>query len=276
MWTVWNWNGWIKWQVDQAVALGCNSVRLIGAVNAVHDGAITLGQYLAQWAQFLDYTASLGLKVYPCGGDLAHWGIVGATNAQAQAIYGPLGALLETYSHVIGIDVTNEAYTQGASVGLSEASITTTLTALTGTLRSVTTLPIAHSMAIFDAPLWGQALTQTIAGISDFFDMHTWYNAPNHIGTADARYLIYKTYGARPFLIGEVGVPLSDAAAYRTARYEAVEAFLTTELKASGAFAWAISDQGVAAANQYGLVDLNGVERADIVTPFKRWITSRA
>ena len=44
-WIEWDWTGWIRPQIDCAIALGANSARLIGDVAMVIGGAITQATY---------------------------------------------------------------------------------------------------------------------------------------------------------------------------------------------------------------------------------------
>lgn len=106
MWRLWNWNGWIKPQIDDAAAIG-NAIRFFGNTHCIAQGNITQATYLAQWRQVLDYSVAKGLFIYPCGGDLGHWG--NFTWAQSVALYTAWAKTLSTYPNVVGVDITNEA-----------------------------------------------------------------------------------------------------------------------------------------------------------------------
>src|ERR1051326_3176441 len=67
MWVAWDWNGWIRPQLDCAVALGCNAVRLMGDTAMVMKGTLSQATYNARWRQFVAYCASQGLAVYYTG-----------------------------------------------------------------------------------------------------------------------------------------------------------------------------------------------------------------
>ena len=106
LWGAWDWSGLIAPQLDDIAKIG-NTVRIIGNTLVMALGSITLTQYLARWKQLLDHAQSLGLLVYPCGGDLGHWGIY--TWAQSTQTYTQLAQLLKSYPNVIGVDIVNEA-----------------------------------------------------------------------------------------------------------------------------------------------------------------------
>src|SRR2546429_3540278 len=40
-WSEWDWNGWIRPQIDCAIALGANTARLVGDVAMVTSGALS-------------------------------------------------------------------------------------------------------------------------------------------------------------------------------------------------------------------------------------------
>ena len=93
-------------QLDDVAKVG-NAVRFWGNTLVMADGSLTLTQYLARWRQALDYIHSLGLYVYPCAGDLGHWGSY--TWVQSTQTYAELAQLLASYPNVIGVDIVNEA-----------------------------------------------------------------------------------------------------------------------------------------------------------------------
>jgi hypothetical protein len=274
MWAKWNWPGWVKWQIDQLNALGGNCVRLIGGVSGITDHKYSLDQYLGRWKQFLDYTASLGMFAYPCGGGLGHWSTT--TDSQAQDIYAAWGALLDTYEHVIGVDATNEAYGEGVvHAGRSHDSVMATLAAITEALRDNLEKPITHSQVLMDASWWGAEHTADLVPLCDFYDFHLYYTPINPLADAEA---FLKTAWGRTaqIVIGEVGENLLASSAARAARYSAVQILTEASGQFQGALAWAITDTVPdSAADAFGLVDRAGLPRTDVATAFGEWPTSR-
>ncbi|MET0996752.1 MAG: hypothetical protein ABWY20_23010, partial [Mycobacterium sp.] len=118
LWAEWDWTNWIKPQVDRAVALGLNTVRLIGGPRAVFMSPtgfsqITQAQYDARWAQLATYCLTRGLALYPalCEKwdfyDLAP----GSENYQHAGLTASIkttAASLSRFPNVIGFDVFQE------------------------------------------------------------------------------------------------------------------------------------------------------------------------
>ncbi len=172
MWGVWDWGGLIAPQLDD-IAKIANTVRILGNTLVVALGSITLTEYLAQWKQFLDYAQSLGLYVYPCGGDLGHWG--NYTWAQSTQTYTELGQLLAGYPNVIGVDIVNEAYAMPEAVGWTynqPEPVADLLTELGNVVRAAG-LPITYSRSIVDSSGW--ALDYFTDHLGDFLDFHVYY-----------------------------------------------------------------------------------------------------
>lgn len=239
-------------------------------MDGVADGTFTQATYLARWTQFLDYVQSLGLYVYPCGGDLGHWGT--ATDGTASTLYQAWGALVDTYPNVVGIDVTNELLTtQRDAAARTRASRLTTAAALTSALRSVTSLPLAHSRVVQSDGDWDTRDFADLLDIGDFIDAHLFYT-PGVNGPAA---LQNHPWRSTPVVVGEFGVNMVSSSADRIARYAAVKAMLAGHGQMLGGLAWAASDQGAAAADQFGLVSRAGAVRSDIADVFQALPTAR-
>jgi hypothetical protein len=116
----WDWDNWIKPQVDRAVALGLNAVRLIGAPGSIFadpiPGAlpkITQAEYDAHWAQLAEYCLKQGLYLYPCL--IAKWDVLDVYGLGGN-FQDPImtvsvkttAAVLAGYSNVIGVDLFQE------------------------------------------------------------------------------------------------------------------------------------------------------------------------
>lgn len=174
LWRYWDWDSWVKPQLDD-IALAGNSVRFWGNTIVTADGSLSLTEYLARWQQVLDYTSSQDLLVYPCGGDLRHWGNLSMTNAIE--IYKELAFLWSSYTNVIAVDITNEA-TGALKAPHDEYSYrepepaADLLEALGETVRSAG-LSITHSRDIQDAQGWvAEHFTDRLG---DFLDFHVYY-----------------------------------------------------------------------------------------------------
>lgn len=118
----WDWDNWIKPQVDRALALGLNAVRLIGDPSCIFvdpnygSGTIpkiTQATYDARWAQLAQYCQDLGLYLYPCL--ISKWNVLDVYgiggNYQDVSITNSVkttAGILAGYSNVIGFDLFQE------------------------------------------------------------------------------------------------------------------------------------------------------------------------
>lgn len=274
MWGGWDWAGWIKPQIDAAVNMGANTIRLIGCVSGITNGTYTLAAYLARWQQFLDYTTSIGVMAYPCGGDFGHWGA--ATKASAVDIYRQWATLLAGYPNVIGVDITNEAFTQSKIITLGGiTNLVDISAALAKVVLDGTPFPVAHSRSATSGDHWSTVDGRWLDVLADFIDIHAYYTVTQaHVATLDT---VWWAAG-RPLLLGEFGAGMNVPTAGRVDRYEAVRSLLTSEPRLAGALAWAVYDTGSTAANQLGLIEYpgSGAERADIAPVFRTLPTSRS
>lgn len=264
-WTDWDWASWIKPQIDDVVSIGANCVRILGCPASVTSGDITQAQYLAQWAQVLDYTASLGVMAYPCGGDLAHWGTT--TLEQAVDVYAAWAGLLDTYDHVIGVDLTNEAFHGKIWQGWTQDQLIAYLTTLAATVRASCGLAVTNSRTVTSQTRWADFEGGYLSPLNDFEDFHLYYTA----APADLAGLLGRWWGQQnPFLLGEFGAGLDLTSPQRTARYESVGTLLAGVPQFRGALAWAGYDtNSTPPATQLGLFDPDRAPRTDITVPFQ-------
>jgi hypothetical protein len=270
MWRVWNWNGWIKPQIDDAAAIG-NAIRFFGNTHCIAQGNITQATYLAQWRQVLDYSVAKGLFFYPCGGDLGHWG--NFTWAQSVALYTAWAKTLSTYPNVVGVDITNEACGEMLPANVSPTtynqpeSYVDLLAALGGIVRSEAGVRIAHSFPLADSSWWTLS-TDPIPALfemSDFLDYHIY--APTT--PAQAAQAFTNSWGVgKRMVIGEFGVNETISSDARTARYQQIRDIVASRTDIDGALAWSCWDLGSGPDSQPGLYDASRRLRTDISTPF--------
>jgi hypothetical protein len=266
LWRVWDWDNWIRPQLDD-IAKVSNAVRFWGNTLVVADGSLTLTQYLTRWRQVLDYIQSLGLYVYPCGGDLGHWGDY--TWAQSTQTYSELAQLLASYSNVIGVDIVNEARSLGHDPDnfsyQQPEPVEKLLVELGGIVRAAG-LPITYSRSIRDKSGW--SLDYFTDHMGDFLDFHVYYSP----GPNDSLIASQQPWGVdKRLIIGEFGQDLTVASAQRTAYYDAIRTMCANDPNCLGAFAWSAWDLGTTATSQWGLYDAGRVLRQDIGEPFAKF-----
>lgn len=275
LWKRWEWDTRIKNEIDDAVALGANCIRLFGNTHVLSSNEITHDLYFDRWHQFLDYTKSSGILAYPCGGDLSHWG--NTPLSEAKDIYQRWAELLAEFDHVIGVDVTNEAHAQsrvagGIAFDQPESWLYTVKT-LGDVLRSVAKKPVTHSRGLKSPSpeSWEFGSPETDA-ISDFLDVHAYLvNSPS-----DADVLYSSPWGkGKQLLIGEFGANGTLDARARSSVYESVSALIGYSEHCVGGLAWSIYDTGNTPEGQYGLIDEMRRPREDIAMPFREMPLSR-
>lgn len=262
LWTDWDWDGWIKQQIDRVATLdGVNVIRAMGSYQAVHDG-LSEATYLARWAQLAAYVDSLGLRLYPCGGDR-----VGDTPYVAPYYDNSFVSdlAIATISAVsdydpIGFDIVNEQpdWARQSIYGGAVAS----------SIRAAhPTVPLTMSRAVTTDALASQLYNfASVSPFVDFHDVHVFGTLTSTIFNA------YWTQETKPLLLGEYGAPVSDGQAAQEARYNAVKAILNNTSQGrrlAGGLAWAAQDQGTADADKFGLFANDGTERTYLTSIFE-------
>lgn len=282
MWRVWDWNGTIKPQVDDAATIG-NCVRMFGNTHAVTAGNITLATYLARWEQFLNYCARKGLYVYPCGGSLGDWG-ADTTYTAAATIYAAWADLLAGYSNIIGVDIINEAWYTAQLVSATSYKTHQSepylhlVHHLGGVVRRRAHVPVACSVHVNTSQPWGYPGDSEggpifpLFTMSDFIDIHIYMNStPDDV----AALMLQGFCRNKQLIVGEFGgLDTSQSTAVRAARYTDVADIISADADYCGALAWTCWDLNNTDSRS-GLFDGSRELRTDISTPFATLPTSR-
>jgi hypothetical protein len=266
LWSEWDWNNWIKPQVDRAIALGLNAIRIIGAPEVVMNPAaipaqISQATYDSHWKQLADYTAQNNMWLYPSiATEWAFHGYTGAPNnfqdATATACITTTAAALATQSNVIGFDIFQEG--SGQSSGLVLADVLAMYAAIRAVAPGIPLTTSNSSGGFGSAPaFWTdtsslQYQIHTSAGGSDFVDLHVYLDG---VLPTDIDFL-FNALG-KPFLFGEFGDGQDQTTGAQTARYVAM-AGMHNRAGILGSFLWALADQGTATTSQYGVWDNTG------------------
>ena len=266
LWRVWDWSGWVQPQLDDIAKVG-NAVRFWGNTLVLALGNLTLSQYLAQWKQALDHIKALGLLVYPCGGDLAHWG--NYTVDDSVKCYAELAALLATYNNVIGMDIVNEPalfpwYQGGPPDRLyQQPPPYDQFVQQLGAAVRAKGIPITYSRSLRTADQWTTESPLDAAG--DFLDFHVYYapSSTDSLGVYDTPWGMGKK-----MLIGEFGMNEKESSDTRREYYTAIRSMSVNDPNCMGAFAWSAYDPLSTPEWEYGLFDRQRVLRDDIGEPF--------
>lgn len=267
LWSEWDWANWIQPEVDRAIKLGLNAIRVIGAPQVVlvagtGSGApqITQATYDARWKQLAEYCMANGLRLYPCLTE--KWAFYNGTtysfqDAAATTSITTTAAALAAYQNVIGFDLFQEG--SGYSDGLVLADVLALYTAVRAAAPGVP-LTTSNSSGNFGTAVqfWTDTTSLpyqawTADGGADFADIHVYLEGA---GAADVDGFIDRV--KKPILIGEFGADQSQAAdANRVARYTSAR-LLHNRPNILGSFVWALADQGTADALKAGIWDNTG------------------
>lgn len=274
MYAAWDWDGWIKPQLDRIVAAGGNMTRTIGGINGLPvfgRNSYTEATYFNRLRQLYDYCGEIGLAVEGNGWDRGQWradqtGSDAITAAEANDHLSRLAAVWAEYPDVVRcadieqeIDWHADEYA-GDPTSYPIAEILDDCATFAATVRAVApNLPITFSFT--ELPANAETIIDNLKlGVVDYWSCHTYLYDP-----AAASYNILRSRSLQPILIGEWGVNQSQTELVRTTRATAVVtvAALSYHL---GQLYWAAADQatGATPAAQWGLWDNSGVARDDV------------
>lgn len=271
-WAVlWRWwdLAWLQAQLDDAVDMGVNVVRVMGSVVGIARGYYTEAAYLDLWSIFIDECTDRGLYVYPCfhpGSDSAYQTEIAQSDLEGYAAR--WAQRVGRTKRCIAIDIIQEDDAYGSSSNGS---------ALKAAIRAVSDLPLTYSITGTTRSQLGHAdnndAVLDLFTTVDFFDFH-WYYAP---AASDIETYWWDNGPGRPFkkvVVGEFGSPLSVGAGAQTARYQAIVDCLSYEgdsgRRPAGGFAWVARDFGTnAATEKWGLSEADGTRRTYISDVFE-------
>jgi hypothetical protein len=280
---MWDWTGTVKPQLDNAKALGLNTVRIIGAADFVASGNLTHATWIANLQTVLAYCRSVGLYYYLTMGSTVHvtpWDTNFATELSSTA-----AAIVSYMDVIIACDVLQELFSWDTANDVPSYLPTDATTKWNTALRGTSgwTAPLTYSAysnseASFVANAPGNACADAVnlqqCGV-DYFDIH-WY-LPEGVGWDHARlahtwWSTVALAGTR-VLFGEYGAPLSWTSAHRVAYYQAMNDTVLhpggNNERCAGQLAWGLIDQSNVTSNQWSIFN-NSSDEANVlaVAPF--------
>jgi hypothetical protein len=271
-WVEWDWSGWIRPQIDCAIALGANAIRIIGDVAMVLNGGLTQATYNAHLRQLMAYCVENHLALYYTGcatydTNGADNGNIAAYNANPQAFIAVLARNLSSLmsgatdytASIIGCDLVQEANAWRNA---------TAVNAIYSALRPLVprTIPCTFSASVrMQDAQW----IASIAPSCDFLDYHVYpqlygVDSGPTVATVAA---VRAAYPDRNILFGEGGI---DSGAYSAAQVEAwIHGLINIgdSTDSRGAMLWAAQDQD----QRYGAFDSAWHPRASIAGPWLKW-----
>lgn len=288
IWVDWDWTGWLKPQIDKALAIGINTIHIHGTnygrtgsgstggtASGPYAEVLSLATYLAEWDQILSYCRSIGMYVYPgFNADSAiceYTGYGGYTpsdaflTAEYTALAGVLGKYLDI---VIGFDMAIESRPWAVAHGSQFYPV----------VKAVEPrLKLAWSCDYATAPTVWSNLNLAYNSF-DFIDIHNYWDAT----ATDLDWLM--NYWTKPVLIGEFGQNIGTTpngtsnnpgggTPARQSRYNGALAMVnnvTSGRRLAGACAWCMYDQNQDGVlnNSFGMYDQAGNRRSDVSAIF--------
>ncbi len=271
-WIEWDWTGWIRPQIDCAIGLGANTVRLIGDVAMVTSGAVSQATYNARLQEIVKYCVDSGLAYYytgcaPYGTDGANNGSLATSDAQiASVINSNIAAITagdtDFRANIIGADLISEA-----NAGFSAARVNNIYSLVRPNVPAVIPCTFGTSGALPDSS-W----LNSISGSCDFIDPHIYPQiyGINNFPPAGAVFDLHATYPNKEILFGEGGIDSSQYTNLQIMDWIKNLTSLGDMPIARGALLWAAQDQQTS-TERYGAFDSNWHPRASIAGPWLRW-----
>lgn len=265
----------MKRQVDNAVAVGANALRITCSVYGVAVGNYSVSQLIERYQQITAYADSLGLLSYPCAGGIPATLLTDtATFTAFLDALEPWVAAVSSFDSVIGFDGVNEAAAQFSAITPPHL-IAGMLASVRGVYEATSPLATTFDRVVFHNYQWAGDLGYFFDPIVDFIDLHAYTEGEDPSAEA-ARRLFASKEGRRPVLVGEFGTHLALSSAERVAYFEAVRGLVESDSRVAGAFVWAAIDTADAPNLQWGLFSGDGnVERTDIANAFRAFPTER-
>lgn len=274
LWAEWDWENWIKPQVDRAISLGFNTIRAIGAPQVVlvrtsgEMPRLSSATYNARWEQLAAYCLEKGIRLYPSltekwafmyskFGDMGGeppWNFQDPTVTE---IVVSSAAALAKFPNVIGFDIFQEG---GGSHG--DGLVVEDVLALYRAIREVAPqvpLTTSESSASYPTPeaFWSNTTSLPYQlwvhpDGADFIDVHIYLES---VDPDDIDELLART--GLPAVIGEFGGGQDIPREARIARYRSAQV-LHNRADVSGSLVWALADQGISGDKMFGVFDNTG------------------
>lgn len=286
LWAEWDWDNWIKPQIDRAIQLGLNAVRINCAPQVAlvrYSTAIAkLSQatYIARCEQIASYCLGRGLYLYPT---------LTEKYAYMYTMFGGLGgvppwdfqdelvtdlvaasaAAFAKYPNVIAFDVFQEGLGSDGD-GLTVADVIALYAAIRVAAPGIP-LTTSDSSGSFgnaayfwanDSSLPYQLWTYGPGG-ADFADLHIYLD---NVDPVDLDGYIERVQ--LPIMFGEYGAAQVQTPEYRASLYEGVRS-LHNKPGILGSFLWALADQAGTGfvAKQFGVWDNTGFSQPTFPLP---------
>lgn len=259
---VWDWDNYIKPQIDLIKASGANAIKGWSGVVAAGNGTITRQTLIDHNRQFLDYCASIGLWCYYC-----LWDSDGPPAQTTPDTVGHAVALteqvLEGQTNVIGIDLGNEivsTWAYGPTDGLKH------LATLHPPIKAVTSIPLTVGLLVGQTSDLTSSLTRQVMAYCDIVDWHPYWGSGNMTPADLTAWRASDLY--KPWIVGECGSN-SPTHSVVQSRWESL-GVLAEEYDCWGVMGYETLEHQISPG--YGMYpSLTSPANSWMITPFQTW-----
>jgi hypothetical protein len=261
----WDWDGWIKPQIDLVAGngVGCNAIRMIGGSYGIAAGMFTQAFYDARHLQLADYCASLGVYLYPCCTGKGTLNSTPISNDGIANIFATTLLKLQQYPNMIGVDLVQEANVNSAPSDANLIDIIQRVKAA-GVMLPITCSTAEINLASGAVAPWITAMGQYF----DFIDAHI-YSFPATMQTLD---YLRATFPDKDILVGEYGRAQSVAEDSRLVDLRGVLDLLNSgDQRIRGGLRWAATDQDDVTTNMWGAYDVSFAPRLRELNLLRRY-----
>lgn len=259
--TLYDWEGWIKPQIDAAISVGANCIRTIGGIGGILGGAFTREQYLTNQTQYMDYLVSENVLSYAVGTVTTDWGSYSLEDQISELV--AYCQFIEGYENVIGIDLVQEAPSGGPN--------TTDAATILAACRAVTSKPLTFSL------ISGSGAVGIITAwepVVDYIDYHNYAQFGLPFSVEDINTL--RTAGIqKAILIGETGVDYAHPDSYMQFEYWG-NTRMAYRPDVVGALFWAVISPEAGTTGNFGMFDVSFTAIPKRVSAFQAWPSSRS
>lgn len=257
----WDWNGWVKPQIDYACGngIGCNFITMLGSQEGVALGYFPQSYQDDKVEQIVDYCNSLGVHVLVAGGG-PQSPLISAiltstvTVSQLAGIETATINRISKYPNVVGYGMIQESTASGINTFL--ANLSTEVRQRTGGVLPLTCSANCVNTA-FDTPTPGPTgedwlLNTSFGRMAQYFD----FIAVNiYFRTLDSSWFnqFLTAFPQHDIIINECGRPLSATPAQQASDYDQYMRMANaTDPRVRGVLLWAISDQQTITGERWG------------------------
>ncbi len=160
-WLLWDWEGWVKPQIDYCISIGINTFAVIGDLYGVANGTLNAATYRSQQLQIANYLANKGAYYMPCCANATPYTNYGLSVDSFVSLSMDILRPLQAVGNCIGVSVIDEPNSGSFTVQyVSDV--------MAGIRNSGCTIPRSCGL-VYSQTAW----IDGIEPASDFYNIHT-------------------------------------------------------------------------------------------------------